>query len=142
MEFDSRHSFFARGTNDVEYSTERPVWILGAEHYPAGIERVKSPHWAYEQEVRKIAHVQCNVRKLADGGEFVEVPPDAQPDPDSIHLFDLPAKVITGVIFGWQSDAELQRKIKAAVQMNGLEGVRIRRAIPSRTEFKMEIVKA
>lgn len=141
IEFDSKHEFFKYATQDVIYSSERPVWNVENSRHPAGMEHRKSLDWAYEQEVRKTEMIGGKQLRLQNGNDFVAADPDWVPDPYSIHLFDLPADVITGVIVGWKAQDETIRALRDVLNIGQCRRVQLRRAVPSRMEFKMEIVR-
>jgi hypothetical protein len=140
IEFDSNHEFFKYATQDVIYSSERPVWNVDDSRHPAGMEHIKSLDWAYEQEVRKTEMVGGKQLQLQNGKDFVAADPDWVPDPYSIHFFDLPSDLITGVIVGWKAAEESIRAIRDALSAGHFRRVKLRQAVPSRMEFKMEIV--
>ncbi|MBI1311014.1 DUF2971 domain-containing protein [bacterium] len=140
IEFDSEHAYFDYGTQDVNYSDQRPRMELKSGRHSAEILTTKSSDWSYEQEVRRTENLTDNVRRMPGGGSFVAAPLNLKDDPDAIHLFDLPDNVIVGVILGWKSSKGLLESVREVIQSNSkLQGIQLRRAVPSRFEYRMEI---
>ncbi len=111
---------------DVEYSNERPSSGTDDE-IPLNSFFVKSPHWAYEEEVRM-------VMPLSDAS--------IKRDKDDLHLFRLPADALTGVVLGAGAKRELTDEIKILLGSEKLAHVSLQRAILSLRTFAMEFEKA
>jgi len=111
---------------DVEYSKERPSSGTPDE-IPLNSFFVKSPHWAYEEEVRMVMPLSdANIKRKKD----------------DLHLFRLPADALTGVVLGAGAKKELTDEIKMLLGSEQLAHVSLQRAILSLRTFAMEFEKA
>jgi hypothetical protein len=121
LEFDPENGFFNRSSvwhldwtwmeemplscpgfgnlRDVQYSEQRPT-TMNSDEVPLDSFFVKSPDWAYEEEVRIIL-------PLSDAAYKSE-----QRD---MHLFSFPAEAITGVILGAGAANVLTEEIKTLI---------------------------
>ncbi len=140
IEFDSKHDYFKFGTEEIEYSNERPSMELHDEHPSSEILRTKSLDWEYEEEVRRNESLSPRSEPTPDGGSIILAPNNAAEDPDRLHLFDIPDKIITGVILGWKSSREFQAEVRDEALRIGVRPTKIRQAVPSEREYKMDIV--
>ncbi|HRH96879.1 MAG TPA: DUF2971 domain-containing protein [Prosthecobacter sp.] len=141
LEFDSHHDYFRHGTEDVVYSDRRPSMTLHDEHPTTEILRTKSLDWAYEEEVRRNESLSPKKKPTSGGGHIILAPSDASEDPKKIHLFDIPKDLITGVILGWKTSVSFRSQVRDAAKELGIRSTKIRQAIPSRREYKMDIVE-
>jgi hypothetical protein len=140
IEFDSTHVYFNYGTEDVEYRAARPAMTLHDKNPSSEIMKTKSLDWGYEQEVRRNEPLSPLHEPLPEGGKIILAPDDAEEDPSRVHLFDVPKDVITGVILGWKSSPEFRKRTREAAIKIGVRSTKISKAIPSRTDYKMDIV--
>jgi hypothetical protein len=140
IEFDSNHEYFRFGTEDVIYSNKRPSMVLHDEHPSTEILRTKSLDWEYEQEVRRNESLSPKSEPTPGGGNIILAPNDAAEAPHRIHLFPIPEGVITGVILGWKSSPELQAAVCKEALRIGIQPTKIRQAVPSEREYKMDII--
>ncbi len=109
---------------DVEYSADRPS-SNNEDEIPLTSFFVKSPHWAYEEEVRM-------VMPLSDA--------DFKSEKD-LHLFQFLADALTGVILGAGVKPELVKELKAILATDTLRHVNLRRASLSLRMFALDFVK-
>ena len=148
LEFDSENSFFNKTSvrhldwtwmeemplrcpgfgnlREVEYSGDRPS-SSDPDEIPVSSFFAKSPHWAYEEEVRM-------VMPLSDA--------DVKSDKDALHLFQFPADALTGVILGAGVKTDLTEELKAILATEKLGHVCLQRASLSLSTFAMDFVKA
>jgi len=140
IQFDSSHKFFKLGTQEVKYALKRPPMIAcDGDHY-TDLFSTKSPDWAYEQEVRKSLPLHNKFQRLPSGNKFVPAIPATKENPETIHLFEIPKDLITGIIFGWKSDNKLRFAVADALRKNSMTHVQKMHAIPSKDEYRMEII--
>jgi hypothetical protein len=140
IEFNSNHEYFKLGTQKVKYSKNRPLMIAEQGDHYTDLFSTKSPDWAYEKEIRKSQLLHNNIEPLPNGNKFIRAIPGAKEDPTKIHLFDIPKEVITSVILGWKSDNKLRFCVADALNKNSMTHVKILHAIPSKEQYRMEIV--
>lgn len=140
IEFDSNHEYFRFGTQEVIYSDKRPSMVLHDENPSTEILRTKSLDWEYEQEVRRNESLSPKSEPTPGGGRIVLAPTDGAEDPNRSHLFPIPDRVITGVILGWKSSSDFQEAARKEALRIGVRPTKIRQAIPSEREYKMDII--
>jgi hypothetical protein len=140
IEFDSNHEYFKFRTREVVYSNVRPSMALHDENPSTEILRTKSLDWEYEQEVRRSESLSPKSEPTAGGGRIILAPNDVAEDPDRIRLFSIPEGVITGVILGWKSSPDFQEAARKEALRIGVRPTKIRQAIPSEREYKMDTI--
>ena len=138
--FHPDHEFFGQRVTPVTYSSSRPkINPFEAKHSP-DIFYTKSEDWSYEQEYRKFLPL-IEPEKLSNGGYFLpyeEAPGEYSPN-KQIHLVPLPKESIRCVVLGWKSAPGLREAVVGALERHGLADVSILRALPSLTEYAMEL---
>lgn len=140
IEFDSKHKYFTYGTQEVRYSKDRPAMLLNDTNPSAEIMTTKSIDWKYEQEVRRSESLVSEHIMLPEGGRIDLAPHDAIENPEEIYLFNLPNDLITGVVLGWKSTVQFREEVRKAALSIGIKPTKIRQAIPSKHEYKVDVV--
>lgn len=110
---------------DVEYSEERPS--SDPDGIPTRSFFVKSPHWAYGEEVRMILPLSDADFKSAE---------------DDLHLFCFPADALTGIILGAGTKRELTEELETLLGFEKLAHVSLQRANLNLRTFAIDFEKA
>jgi hypothetical protein len=140
IEFDSAHQYFSKGTQEITYSQNRPQMIARQGDQLTDIWRTKSSDWVYEMEVRKSMPLHNQIDPLPNGHKLVRGIPGAKEDPKKIYLFDFPKELITAIVIGWKADNKLRFRIAEALRKNSMNRVKIMHAVPSKDQYRMEII--
>jgi tetratricopeptide (TPR) repeat protein len=135
IELDSEHEFFDRRESDedplrhlrkIEYSSTRPVVPLAKYNAVDGL-LVKSLDWEYEQEWRMVMPLKESNQKIEQEGF-------------PVHLYDLPASSITGIILGCRIQEDDRERILDFLASDARYGhVIVSRATLDPRAFRLEL---
>lgn len=138
--FDSKHEFFNNSVDPVIYSNKRPPINPFEARHDGDLFYTKSLDWSYEEEYRKFIQL-ITPQPLRNGNSFLPFDintPQTNPN-QTIKLEPLPPSSIRCVIFGWKASASLKDQVRAALHSHGIANVSILQAIPSLSEYKMDL---
>lgn len=137
--FNTDHEFFGPSVSAVKYSASIPKINPFEAKHSADIFYTKSNDWHYEQEYRKFLPF-IEAERLPNGNYFLpyEESPGEHPSNKKINLVPFPKESIHCVILGWKSLPELRESVVGTLGKHGLK-VPVLRALPSLTEYKMEV---
>ncbi len=119
------------GLRPVEYLKTRPALPAAEEFSTQNVANIllfsKSPHWAYEREMRMLHNVEHADKKIT--------PDDGSPN---IYLFEFPAETVMEVILGCQMPKLKQEEITALVKEK-YPSAKLYQAEMSKTDFDLVI---
>jgi hypothetical protein len=138
--FDTQHEFFGRSVSPVTYSHTRPRINPFEAKHSGDLFYTKSVDWEYEQEYRKFMGFVAP-EPLDNGNQLLPFEESKQQKPpnNEIKLFAVPPDSIRCVVLGWKSSTELRDQILLALQAHNLSEVLVLKAVPSLTEYKMDV---
>jgi hypothetical protein len=133
LQFDKTHAFFTECEQPlnlfkpITYSEDRPVLSLSSIK---SLETffIKSPEWQYDKEWRLIKQIDPSM------------PTSNVNRNNSLHLFPIPNKLITGIVIGVNMPQVLQDKIIETIQTNNnLKHINIHYCYLDDNEFRLSI---
>jgi hypothetical protein len=138
LEFSTKHPWFnqkipAKDFGElgvlgrVTYSKDRPQFEIKRLELAAFL--TKSEDWSYEQEWRMLL-------PLSEAGKVISATPYA------VHLFDVPPKAISAVIFGAQMSKEDRVHVLKSLEAPALKHVVAKQAVLSSRHFSLELSPA
>jgi hypothetical protein len=141
IEFNGDHEYFCNSIEKIIYSDVRPYYDPTKMSHEPEIFNTKSLDWKYEQEFRKSMPLVEQI-ELENGNKLSPFDKKHLENiaKDKIFLFDFPKEAITSVILGWKSSSKLKEEIIIALNEHELNDVVIRRAVPHKRKFEMEVI--
>lgn len=138
--FDAQHEYFGRSVSPVTYSRTRPKINPFEAKHSGELFYTKSLDWEYEQEYRKFMEFVAP-EPLENGSQLLpfEESGEGKSPNSELRLFPFPPDSIRCVVLGWKSSSALREEISAALHAHKLTDVPLMKALPSLTEYKMDI---
>ena len=119
----------------LDEPTDMYEWFHGTHHE---IETTKSTHWSYEQEwrmTRPLKDADCVVLGAENGN------PQRDASNHLIHLFPVPKKYISRIIFGARTSNENLAFVKKSIKADQeLAHVQLKLATPDPVDFRLRFI--